>query len=107
MTTTRLPRAHEGEQVPLGLGEPARGDGRPLRLERIALAGGELRELERGGELGLDPELLAGGLLHLGRLPDEVGRRQREHEVVGNRRRLSSSSASHGSTRSARRSAAG
>jgi hypothetical protein len=39
VTTTRLPGAHEREEVALGLGEPARRDRGSLRLEGVALPG--------------------------------------------------------------------
>jgi hypothetical protein len=80
--------AHEREEVPLGLGEAAGRHGRPLGLERVALAGGELRHAQRVAELDARPELLAHDVLDFVRLPDEVRRRERRNEIGRDRRRL-------------------
>src|SRR5262249_3516447 len=60
-------------ELVLGLGEPARGDRRPLRVERELLAARQL--LERGGtvEGQLGEALFAPDLADFVRLPDEVG----------------------------------
>ena len=79
---------HVGEKVSLGLRQAPGRHGRALRLEAVALAGRELGQAERASEVHGGAELLADDLLHLVRLPDEVGLRQRRHEVVRQRRRL-------------------
>ena len=109
-TTTRWPPRTKAASSCLGLGEAARRDRGPLRLERERL---RLRErVELGGALsgatGSRPSS-AQTRAHLVRLPDEVGRAvERRDEVVrdaaASRRRRDRLSAR---VRSARRSAAG
>ena len=84
-----LPRADERRQLVLRLGEPARGDRRPLRLERELLSLRERVELGRAVERDrLEPVLLPDPA-HVVRLEDEVGAaRERRHEVVRHRPRL-------------------
>jgi hypothetical protein len=68
-----LPAADERGELRLRLAEAARGDGRPLRLERERLPARERVEL--GGALevdGLEPVLLPDPA-HLVGLPDEIG----------------------------------
>jgi hypothetical protein len=78
--------AHVGFEVALGFGEPARGDRGALSLEGIALASRERRELGRAPQVGLDPELLENGPARVVRLPDEICRGKRRHQVRGERR---------------------
>ena len=103
-----VPRADEARELVLGLGEPARGDRGPLRLERVRLAPRERIELGRAVELERREALLLPDAAHLVRLPDEVGRPvDRRHEVVGPRRPLVVVGGASTSARSLRRSAAG
>ena len=78
-----LPCAHERAELVLGLGEPARGERRPLRLERERLVRGEWIELRGAGEIRLGVELLERDRTHLVGLPDEIRRaRKRRDQVV-------------------------
>ncbi len=73
----------EAVQLVLGLGEAARGDRGPLRLERERLRLRERVELRRALERDLVEPLLGPDAPHLLRLPDEVGRAvEHRHEVV-------------------------
>ena len=81
--------ADESDEVALGLGEAAGRHGRALGLERVRLAARELVELDGTGQGDrLGDGLLLPDLPDLGRLPDEVGGRERRDEVVrdGDRR---------------------
>ena len=103
--------AEQAVELVLGLGEPARGERRPLRVERERLALRQRVELGRAVERQLGEPLLGPDRAHLVGLPDEVGRRGRAAArgrpgagaggVRPRRRRASSS------TSSPRRSAAG
>ena len=75
----------EAVQLVLGLREPARGDRRPLCLERERLRLRERVELGRALERDLVESFLGPDPPHLVRLPDEV-RRALEHgdEIVRN-----------------------
>ena len=79
-----LARAKERRKLVLGLGEAARGDRRPLRLEREGLGLRERVELGRAGERGrLADAVLLPDAAHVVGLEDEVGRPvERRHEVV-------------------------
>ena len=102
--------ADEAVQLVLGLGEPARGDRGPLRLEGERLRLRERVELGRALQRDLVEALLGPDAPHLVGLPDEVRHAlEHGHEVVRDLRAPtgSSSSASVGSRRSALRSAAG
>ncbi len=69
-----LPASHERRELHLGLSEPARGDRRPLRLEREGLV---LRErIELGGAVERDRRqaVLGPDAAHVVGLEDEVGR---------------------------------
>src|SRR5439155_2834540 len=78
-----LPSPHERAELVLGLGEPARGERRPLRLERERLVRGERIELRGAGEIRLGVELLERDRTHLVGLPDEIRRaRKRRDQVV-------------------------
>jgi hypothetical protein len=81
-----LPRTDQRRELALCLGEPARGDRGPLRLERERLRLRERVELGRARERGRieDPVLLP-DLANVVGLKDEVGWvAERRHEVVGN-----------------------
>ena len=111
-TTTRLPAADEAGELLLGLGEPARGERRPLRLEGERLRLRERVELGRALQPDRVEPLLRPDAPHLVRLPDEVRHAvEREDEIGGRRPAPRRSSPSNrllpGSTSSARRSAAG
>ena len=73
VTTTRLPGADEPEQLVLGLGEAARRDRRPLRLELERLPARERIELGGAVERDRRQALLVPDRAHLVRLPDEIG----------------------------------
>ena len=79
--------ADEGSQLVLGLGEPARGDRGPLRLEGERLARRERVELDRAAQVDR-PELLLGpDLADVVGLPDEIGAAgDGRDEVAGDRR---------------------
>ena len=78
-----LAGADERGELLLGLGEPARGDRRPLRLERVRLPAGERVEQRGAAERDrVEPLLLPDPRDRLG-LEDEVGLAvERRHEVV-------------------------
>ena len=94
-----VPRADEPGELVLRLGEAARGDRRPLRLERERLRPRERVELapRRSRSIGARPSS-SPDPTHVVRLPDEVGRAvERRDEVVrhvddapGRRRRRAS-----------------
>ena len=69
-----LPGAHERGELDLGLGEPARGDRRPLRLERERLPLRERVELGRAVERDRRQAVLRPDATHVVGLEDEVGR---------------------------------
>ncbi len=92
----RLPAMREGDDDPLagpqergelalGLGEPAGGDGGPLRFERERLGLRERVKLGRPGQRGrVRDAVLLPDAAHVIRLEDEVGRPvERRHQVVG------------------------
>ena len=85
-----LPRANEGAELVLGLGQAAGGDGRSLRLEREGLArrqGVELGDALQDREL--PAELFLPDLAHRIGLPDEIGpARHDRNQVGGSRRKL-------------------
>ena len=80
-----LPRAQERRELALGLGQAARGDRRPLRLERERLCLRERIELRRAVERGrIVDSVLLPHPAHVVRLEHEVRRLlQRRHEVLG------------------------
>ena len=55
VTIDAVPRLDERAEVALGLGQPARGDRGPLRLERVRLAGRKLVELDDAGQARARP----------------------------------------------------
>ena len=81
-----VPRADEPLELVLGLGDPACGDRRALRLEAMRLP---LRErVELGRAVQLDGEtLLLADAAHVVRLPDEVGRTLDGRDEIGRRLR--------------------
>ena len=88
-TTVRRPPRDEAAELVLGLGEAARGDRGPLRLERERLPGRERVELDApsSGRPGVELLLLP-DLAYVDRLPDEVGAGgDRRHEVGRERSR--------------------
>ena len=77
------PAAEQAVELVLRLGQPARGQRRPLRVERERLALRERVELGRALERQLVEALLGPDRAHLVGLPHEVGRAvERQHEVV-------------------------
>ena len=62
----------ERAEVALGLGQAARGDRGPLRLERVLLAVRKLVELDHAGQRDLAAELLAPQLADVRVLPHEI-----------------------------------
>ena len=81
--------AQQPAELVLGLGEPARRERRPLRVERERLALRQRRRARsrRRATTGVEALLLP-DRAHLVGLPDEVGRAvERRHEVVGRRGR--------------------
>ena len=83
-----LARAKERRELALGLGQAARGDRRPLRLERERLVLRERIELGRAGKgRRIEEAVLLPDAAHVVRLEDELRRPlERRHEVVRNRR---------------------
>ena len=76
--------AQQAAQLVLGLGETARGERRPLRVERERLALRQRRQLGRAVERDRRQALLRPDGLHLVERPDEVGRPvERLHEIGG------------------------
>ncbi len=69
-----VPRADESGELVLRLGEAARRDGRPLRLERVRLRLRERVELGRAVEGNPRKALLLGDATDVVRLPDEIWR---------------------------------
>ena len=80
-----LPRAHERVELVLRLGETARDEGRPLRLEGERLAGRQ--RVEQGGVFDrhrVESFLLPDGA-HLVGQPDEIGpARDGRHQIAWN-----------------------
>ncbi len=75
--------ADEAGQLGLGLGEPAGGDCRPLRLEGERLPARERVELRCTAQRQLRLELLGPDLAYLLGLPDQVGRPvERPHQIA-------------------------
>ena len=81
-----LAGAHERSELVLGLGETARGDRRPLRLERERLVLRERIELRRPLERERRELVLFPDAPNVVGLEDEVGRTiERRHEIVRHR----------------------
>ena len=68
-----VPATDEGRELVLGLGQPAGGDGGPLRLERVRLGLRERVELRGAVERDRTEALLLGDATRLVGLPDDVG----------------------------------
>ena len=79
----------EAGQLRLGLGEPTRGDRRPLGLEGVGLRLRERIELRRARQRDLGQTLLGPDAPHLVRLPDEVRHAlEHGHEIGRDHRAL-------------------
>ena len=80
--------AEQAAQLVLGLGETARGERGPLRVERVRLALRQRRQLGGSVERDRRQALLRPDGVHLVDRPDEIGRPlERPHEVGGSRKR--------------------
>ncbi len=77
-----VPGLDERAEVAFGLGQAARGDRRPLRLERVLLALRELVELDHAGQRDLAAELLAPQLADVRVLPHQVGAGERCDQLL-------------------------
>src|SRR6187551_3447452 len=69
-----IPRADEPGELVLRLGEAARRDGRPLRLEGVRLCLRERVELGRAVDGDRRKAIVLGDATYVVRLPHEVGR---------------------------------